>query len=662
MKNLNLNIKKFFNFLKPKQYTIMELLKNENSVEIILKKLAELSNLDLTPVKSFTNPLSIARKNRRLPSTGFLAGGAVCNTILSLLDGKNYLINDIDIFHETNDKESQCSTANRNDETNLHIAAYGELMTLDNRATSYRIISTEREGLFNDVYISKPNVSINGEKYLYILKGFDINCCMVGIDLETKKLVYTKDFEEFLNHRQLMVSNPYTPAHTSMRLIKKKEELGVYLDIEKEFKYLSQVYLMFPDPYFNGLNRVFGNFFSEKYKDLYDKYKNIMSEYFDILTFIEAKTRSHKINNLKETEIPKYLLDLWEKNSHLYALLPKKFTKPEYYLDFIPPSARGPISLKKIWKVLERSTKSEITKAKMILENSTTRQFFFVVDGFHKCDFNEKNIEDFTSLVSGNEILINAIVVGKLNLQESLNFIRMIKSMVNKESSLFVDIIVDRIVKDYGSLDKSKLLNKEFVKTIFEDEKSKRSSFLVTPTEMGDFEFKGNVYELVTEYDLLFGSRLLHNCMSNPAQNYKSKIISGVCKLFVIETENNYSGVEMEYNFSGYKLKTVLGVTNKQACEKHIYIANYLTSFLNHRHWLLKSNEVLEKLHKSMGILSEKVKSSDDTKLPNRGIDTLMINRLGGEGMGLNFNFNNMNLVDGLFEIRYEEPEQPLPF
>ena len=33
------------------------------------------------------------------------------------------------------------------------------------------------------------------------------------------------------------------------------------IDIEKEIKYLSQLFLMFDDPYQNGMNTVFGNFF-----------------------------------------------------------------------------------------------------------------------------------------------------------------------------------------------------------------------------------------------------------------------------------------------------------------------------------------------------------------------------------------------------------------
>ena len=149
---------------------------------------------------------------------------------------------------------------------------------------------------------------------------------------------------------------------------------------------------------------------------------------------------------------------------------------------------------------------------------------------------------------------------------------------------------------------------------IFEEEKNKRSTFLIQPTDIEDFDYKLNVYELVTEYDLMFASRILHNCMSNPGQNYASKIKSGKTKLFLIETENDYSGVEVEYSTIGYKLKTVLGVTNKNPCEKHVYLSKYLINYLNHRHWLLKSNDIMEKLTKNMLNLKQKISTSSDEK------------------------------------------------
>ena len=161
----------------------MDKLRDVNFVEKILSEIGKSLNVDVNPIpiKSFFNPLSEARKRKSLPRDGFLAGGAVCNTILSLIDGKKYPINDIDIFVETSLRKE--GYANRSTKTNVHDAGYNELMSIADRSSSYSIVETEREDLFNWVYVNK-----NGDKsgYQYILEGFDINCCMVGINLSTK--------------------------------------------------------------------------------------------------------------------------------------------------------------------------------------------------------------------------------------------------------------------------------------------------------------------------------------------------------------------------------------------------------------------------------------------------------------------------------------------
>ena len=601
----------------------MEILKEKNIVERILTKLSSSCGLDHAPVRSFNNPLSIARKNKRLPSYGFIGGGAICNTILSLMEEKEYPINDIDIFLESN-VQNETTGTDRNAKLIVVDGAYNEIMSIESKSNTYNINEVTRDGVFNYVYYTKQNVDTK-HGYEFIIKGFDINCCMVGIDMGTKTLYYTKDFEDFLKHRQLMVSNPYTPCHTSLRLLKKKEELGCYLDIEKEMRYLSNVFHLFENPYGKNMNKIFGNFFTEKYKDLYLKYYDTISEYFELITYFDAKKEGHlKTRFFEDEEIPVHILKTWMGKEHLYTFKPKKYNKPEFYLDYIPSTIKGPNSLRKLWNLFERSNKTEISKALQILSPQTTNggetnfihkaaiSFFFSVDNFHKCDFNQKNLDEFCKNFSTSQALMDTVTMVQLNLQESLNFYKILKNISSKESVLFIDLIVQRIVDSYGYLDKDKIMDKNFLKMIFEEEKTKRSSFLVEPIDLQFFEYNTNVYELVTEYDLMFASRILHNCMSNPGQNYVGKIKTGKTKLFIIETENSYSGVEVDFSNIGYKLRTILGVTNKNPCEKHVYIVNYLINYLNHRHWLLKSNDIMEKFVKNMQSLKPKIENSDD--------------------------------------------------
>jgi|688.fasta_scaffold00011_27 hypothetical protein len=594
----------------------MSILKEELIVDKILNKLMSMTGVKPALVKTYHKSLVEPEKNVvRLPKTGFIAGGAICNVILSMIDGKDYPINDIDVFYETNVPNTD-NTSNRNTETNVYVGPYSELMSLDSRHMSYKIIDTDREGIFNNVFINKVGDSYDVTDFSFVLKGFDINCCMIGIDLSNKKLLYTKDFEEFLTTRQLMVSNPYTPCHTSLRLLKKKEELNVYLNIEKEMNFLSQVYHLFDNPFKSGMGNVFGNFFSEKYKDLYNKYKDVISEYFELLSYTEAKRRSFISVNGPDAMIPNELVGRWTMLHNLYAFYPKKYGKGETYLDFIPNSCRGPISLKKIWNVFERSSKSEIRKAELILSDDRSKHFFFSIEGFHKCDFNEKNIEEFNKIVHNNQILIDCIVKGKLNLQEALDFFSRMKKIICKDNVLFIEMVINNVNESPTGITKSKLMDNKYLSSIFEDEKIKRSKLLTTPLDLKDFEYGSNVYELVTEYDLLFASKKLHNCMANPAQNYDKKIKRNQTKLFLIETENNYSGLELTHNDLGFTFKTILGINNVPAVGRHKTLGAYLINFLNHRFWMLKSNEILNKLDENKVFLSNSLKSSsDDVKL-----------------------------------------------
>ncbi len=624
----------------------MEILKDKDVVNKILNKLKQLGGLIHPPVKTFINPLSVSNKFKRLPEKGFLAGGAICNTILSLIDGKDYPINDIDIFYEVDFKICGDGLSSRSSENNLHMNNYEELMSIENRGISYSIVSTEIDGIFNYVNIRKIYNDLDDTtKYSHIIRSFDINCTMVGIDLVTNELVYTKEFEEFIRTRQLMVCNPYTPCHSSLRLIKKRDELGCYLDIDKEMRFLSQIFNIYVNPYTNDLKRRFGNFFSEKYKDLYDKYKDIISEYFEMINFVDINERKYKEEH--NSDVPLYLLKEWSDKSHLHTLIPIKYNTPEKYLSYIPESIKNPLSVKKLWDLFERSNKSDIKKAEMVLSNEFTRHFFFVVDNFYKCDFNEKNVEEFNKILKNKNIFLGVIKSANLNLQETLNFSKVISNISNKGSHLFVDIILDRIMEMFGNVNKDILMDTEFIKSVYESEKQKRCVFLTNPLNLEEFEFKSNVYELLNEYDLMYASRILHNCMANTSQSYISKIKSGKHKLFLIETENSYSGLEILYNGFGFTSKTLLGINNENPCEKHVHISNYLINYLNHQELIKNRDNTIKKLEEKMSNLSDKVKNSSDT-LKQQVIGD--INR---------FNVYNINDIHLMGEFEPFNPELP---
>ena len=180
-----------------------------------------------------------------IPDRGFLAGGAVANTILRMKYGKGthddnlYPINDLDIFVESDHENIQGSTPLRTKELVIQEGYYAGDIGYD-KDSKYRILNVERDGLLNIITISQIIDLHNNRDYMYVLNGFDFNCCQIGIDLETGKLFYTPQFAEFFRTNQLDISAMYTPGHTAIRLVKKIKELNCYCDVDKCMEILNE--------------------------------------------------------------------------------------------------------------------------------------------------------------------------------------------------------------------------------------------------------------------------------------------------------------------------------------------------------------------------------------------------------------------------------------
>jgi hypothetical protein len=247
-------------------------------------------------------------KIQNLPSKGFLCGGAVANMLLSLLDEKKYPINDIDIFVKDN-MESYLKIFI--DEEDINEEDIYE--TPFKNVTDFNIIKTTRFDNINLIFTShgKPDSPITDSRTIYrdILLSFDINCCQIGIDLETKELFHTDNFLDFVWNRNLICTNPCSPAQTAIRLVKKQLELNARLDKELVFKELSPFFL--PNATFKGLTP--NLFFGKKAKSMYYEYSNILCRYFtlcsklefDVLTSMVIKNPISEIDimSMKETNL-----------------------------------------------------------------------------------------------------------------------------------------------------------------------------------------------------------------------------------------------------------------------------------------------------------------------------------------------------------------------
>ena len=177
-------------------------------------------------------------EHAKIPSKGFLAGGAVANTILSSEYGGDYPINDLDIFQVASfEWLKRGKMPRRYVAKTLACSQDSGLRSVKDLERGYTVLDTSREGLINIINVQLAKGFGSKEDYEIILKGFDLNCCCVGINLETRELIRTPPFGSFLDTMQLKVDYPCTPFHTAIRLPKKQKELKCYCDYPTEMNY-----------------------------------------------------------------------------------------------------------------------------------------------------------------------------------------------------------------------------------------------------------------------------------------------------------------------------------------------------------------------------------------------------------------------------------------
>jgi len=540
---------------------------------------------------------------KAIPSKGFMAGGAVANTVFNIFWGdKEYPINDIDIFFETN----RASTPNyewdtvhtpmRSDSLSVEGDGYNVTKCVYDSSVRYKVLTTKRDGLLNMIEIS--SIGDRTRNYDYILKGFDLNCCQIGINLETGELIYTKEFEELLTTKQLDITSFYTPAHTVMRIFKKIDELGLYCNVEQCMEILSQPLLSNNITFIKSLG--FSIYFSTKYMELYKKYYREISKYFTMVKFFDHKKQiwdmingndddfneNHAINWLDPNRtIPKYMLDKWANYKNIWTLVPKKETKNKIVEECLNTfRLYNPISLRVVYD-LTKKNKITINKINLILkgyDNFICKLLLITVEDFVDCDFSEKHIEVLETFINRENWIINFIVKQKLNLQKTYNLISNIKKIYNKEGN-WVSRLLDRVFQN-GNLDKDKLLHnyKYLYDNVLIEKKYLEDDF-IEPIDISFVNLPSDISinELTSEYMLKWAGHKLKNCINDAQQNYKHKIESGYCRLFLIETKNNLSAMEIRLEGIEYKISQLLSYCNKETSILHKTIGELFTQKLS---------------------------------------------------------------------------------
>jgi hypothetical protein len=211
------------------------------------------------------------------PKTGFIAGGSLANLIWEGVSGNIAKVNDIDVFlfdkiidRHPKDTSNWLSPGQKlyyHKKEEVYFEDYTGLCTTSQSRDFYVIEKTSHDGIYNYV-----NYSANKQTPQIIIDSFDINCTQVGYSIDEDKFYYTPEFVDFIQTGQLKLINLMSPAHSAIRLVKKKHDLNAELD-ELELK-LCQHSLSVG---MNDTNRIY---FTNKYTSIFKKYESELSDCF----------------------------------------------------------------------------------------------------------------------------------------------------------------------------------------------------------------------------------------------------------------------------------------------------------------------------------------------------------------------------------------------
>ena len=222
--------------------------------------------------------LALIKERYGLPERGFLAGGALANTMWHLHTGKPGPINDIDVFVFESKIElqgidhhidKQKSLFGFKDKDRRYFEDYTGICWTDYVKELYTISSSESEGIFNTIKYDSST-----EDPAIVLKAFDLNCVKVGYHIDTDTVIYSKDFEEFLETGEIKIANLMTPSHSPMRIVKKAKELGATYD-ELEMKLATHVMR-------GAFSDTIKLRFKERYVKMYEEHRDQLEKYFTL--------------------------------------------------------------------------------------------------------------------------------------------------------------------------------------------------------------------------------------------------------------------------------------------------------------------------------------------------------------------------------------------
>lgn len=509
----------------------------------------------------------------------FVAGGSVANTIYHLLHGGKLVINDIDVYKRVTVE----SVKTKKDEFGMvredvwypttYVNEEGLEIFDDNYGRTYvsetgarmRVVKHSRKGIFNNIdYIFEEGHSsfkTKKSKELVIVEGFDLNCCKAGLDMVNGKIIYTPEFVEFLETKQMKVTNPCAPVQTTIRIFKKLRDIeGIYCDVKHEMLFLT---VASKHLYGGQITKIIG----PETKEKYDRIKPFVEQYFKIRKpekieevgygvsdkyFTNNKLNSdaqiwvfdpvlnfdiienvQNINNLKR---------IWEL---LYTFKKKseqdKINKIFYKNFFLGDMTEDQWS-RRIYKQGYQLDFDDNTEYKDVPYYNSNRFTFYMIltkKDYYKCDFNLKHvdyIDKFCKEHYGTTIVLKYCD----NIIQQYNIVKFIKSMAKKEGDWIIGLLENINWDRYKNTFDGKM-TKEFILKVIETEKEINSAELTNKIDLSNFEYKNCVQELVTTIDLRMEGKKMGHCVGG----YASAIKSERSRIFHIDCDGIGSTIEI---------------------------------------------------------------------------------------------------------------------
>lgn len=231
--------------------------------------------------------LTIIKIKYGMPRRGFIAGGSIANIMWELVSNNKSVINDIDIFVYGIPTEKTDSGFTVKEVETSYFESYHQMSSGSSLKDSYTIKESINTGLFNEIKYESKNSSPK-----LIIDSFDINCTQIGYSIDEDKFYWTDSFVDFLKNGELKITNLSTPAHTVIRVVKKKNELNAILN---DFEIEIAQYVLNNSRNFYDINRIR---FMQRYADMYIKNEKYLNQYFSLERDIKLEDylASKKIN------------------------------------------------------------------------------------------------------------------------------------------------------------------------------------------------------------------------------------------------------------------------------------------------------------------------------------------------------------------------------